>query len=138
MSQEAALSFAGHNISTKKDVVTCYDDIYYNKSTIGRAPDGTQCINCEHRFSSVDMNITQDINSIIGVASSTGKIGGVYGGIYAKKRQRRRLKRSRLTAEVPLIRLSRRTKTVRRLRVEHTLLLAGVSGRKRNDGRGLK
>ena len=62
-------SLVGHPITTAESIVTCLKDIYHNHSTPERGDQGTPCASCRFRQLDFDLNITQDLNSCIGVSS---------------------------------------------------------------------
>jgi hypothetical protein len=62
-------TYAGYLLTNKlEDIQACFRDLYFNRSTANRHDfdEFTLCVACEDNFVALDMNITQDVNSVFG------------------------------------------------------------------------
>ncbi|GMI47530.1 hypothetical protein TrCOL_g7446 [Triparma columacea] len=62
-------TYAGYLLTNKlEDIQACFRDLYLNRSTTDRHDfdEFTLCVACEDNFVALDMNITQDVNSVFG------------------------------------------------------------------------
>jgi hypothetical protein len=62
-------TYAGYLLTNKlDDIQACFRDLYLNRSTTDRHDfdEFTPCVACSENFVALDMNITQDVNSVFG------------------------------------------------------------------------
>ena len=76
MKKPLVLTHAGHSIVTEEDVRTCFIDLYENHSHTERQVDSsgstTMCSGCNIRPGPIDVNITQNVNTVHGIEPYEG------------------------------------------------------------------
>ena len=82
----SVVTFAGHVVSTADSIIACYTDVYLNHSTVGKGPPSV-CASCKVRQCDMDVNITQDLNCLLGLNSSNNGPDGIWPGEFAQKRR---------------------------------------------------